>query len=113
MNRPETGNGQIYSPLPKRKLLGKRLRRFHGARLLSITSSNQRLMRLCRVKSCRSAGLITSGDTPGELIHKQVSEHYAEEGCHGGSGAMMSLTELKNMSMSVLMELAEKYGSKP
>mgnify|MGYP002571341014 CR=1 FL=1 len=70
-------------------------------------------MRLCRViPSCRSAGLITSGDTPGELPFTpktSIGTYAEEESCHGGGSGRRSLTELKNMSMSVLMELAEKY----
>lgn len=77
---------------------------------------NQRLMRLCRIiLSCRSAGLITSGDTPGRTsIHSQnkyrnVCGRRKLPRRRVQEGATMSLTELKNMSMSVLMELAEKY----
>ena len=92
------GNRKIWlnlfsSPCQKKEVtLGKRLRRFHGARLpFSITHLpylNQRLMRLCRViPSCRSAGLITSGDTPGELPFTpktSIGTYAEEESCHGG-----------------------------
>ena len=92
--KPENMAKSILIPLPKKRSYARKTSApLSGACLpFSITHYppyiNQRLMRLCRViPSCRSAGLITSGDTPGELPFTpktSIGTYAEEESCHGG-----------------------------